>query len=348
MKRVYLTATGAVLGIALIAGMASAMAAAHTAVGISAGQQQQASPAQVREEYDAYMAAYNSFYKDHDFQKSWDLANTFVTKYPSSQYLAQAKTLSQQSKYAVYQVGLQNRNYEKVFPMGKEFLGEDPDNVTVLLQLAIAAGTLAKSNDFKYQTEGVEYGHKAIALIEAGKIPNGMNEADWAAKHKNGLLGQLYQISGLFAEKAEKTDEAIEDLKKSADIDASDPVTFYLLGRVHFRKYGDYANEYRKLRDQYSAMTDDQKISDDGKAVLAKVEEHRGKVDSEADMLIDAYAHVLGMTDGRPEFDAIRNEISPNLEKVYMYRNNGKTDGLGEKIKSFKGATAAASPQPAL
>lgn len=344
MKRFYLTATGALLGIAMITGVASAMSI-PAAAGLTA--QQQAPASQARAEYDAYMAAYKAYYTDRDYQKSWDLANAFVEKYPSSQYAAPAKDLSQRSRIAVYQVAYQARNFDKVFSMGKEFLAEHPEDITVLLQLAIAAGTMAKSNDFKYQTEGEEYGHKAIQLIETGQRPNGISEADWNGKTKNGLLGQLYQISGLFHEKEEKIDQAIDDLKKSGEIDSSDPVTFYLLGRLHFRKYTDFAKEYAKLRDQYNAMIDDQKVAGAGKAVLAQVEQNRAKVDSEADLLIDAYARVLGVTDGKPEYDAIRNEITPNLELVYKYRNNGKTDGLSEKIKSFKGATAAASPNPA-
>lgn len=299
-----------------------------------------------REEYDAYIAAYNAYWKEADYQKSWDLSNAFVAKYPSSTYAPEAKSLAAKSRFAVYQVALRQQDLPKAFSMGKEFLSESADNVTVLLQLAISAGTAAKRGDFKYQQDGSEYAKRAIQLIEAGQRPNGVSEADWNGKSRGAYLSQLYQISGLFAEKDEKVDDAIAALSKSAEIESSDPVTFYLLGRLHFRKYGQAAGEFGKLRDEYSKMTDEQKVSDAGKALFAKMEALQVSVNQEADALIEAYARVLGMSAGRAEFDAIRSEVTPRLEVVYKYRNNNKTDGLSEKIKSYKPASAATSPGP--
>ena len=194
---------------------------------------------------------------------------------------------------------------DEAFALAAEILKKDPDNLAVLVQMTQLGVEEAKKRNRKYADVSLQYGLKAIALIEADKKL--VNE-----------LGQLYQHTAILYLASGNTQEAKSRLEKAASLSPQDPGTFALLGRVINVDYQTQLSAYESMPEGKAK----QDVSKQLEAVLDKV--------------IDNYARAAALATGRAEYQMLLRQVIPDLTTYYKQRNNGSIKGLQQLINSYK------------
>lgn len=187
---------------------------------------------------------------------------------------------------------------DEAFALAGEMLAKQPDDLWVLVRMTQLGTDEARKRNRKHAEPALQYGLKAIELIEAGAKPQGVSDEDWATHKAN--LGQLYQQTAILYLAAGNTQEARSRLTKATALAPHDPGNYALLGRVI---NADYVS----------------KASSDV-AVL--------------DTIIDAYARAVGLAMGRPEHQLILQQVMPDLTTYYKERH-GSVKGLKQLIAKF-------------
>ena len=108
---------------------------------------------------------------------------------------------------------------DDAFALASELLAKNPDDLSVLVRMTQVGSEEARKRNRKHTDVALQYGLKAIALIEAG------------ATHKADLA-QLYQQTAILYLAAGNTEEAKSRLTKASTMAPHDPSNFALLGRV--------------------------------------------------------------------------------------------------------------------
>ncbi|HUE81127.1 MAG TPA: hypothetical protein VMM84_03355 [Pyrinomonadaceae bacterium] len=211
---------------------------------------------------------------------------------------------------------LNAKRVDDAFNVGTTALARDPENIHVLIQLTFAGTEEAKRQNAKYVTQALQYGQKAIGLIEGDKRPPRVDEAAWG--NYKALLGQLYQQTGALELISGKPGEAKGRLEKAIQFDPKEPSSYVLLGYV-------INDEYINLATNYKAMPE----GDEKAATMKKIE---GMMDN----MIDLYARAVGLATGRPEYQSLIQQVMPDLTSYYKYRHNQSTDGLQQLIDKYK------------
>ena len=108
---------------------------------------------------------------------------------------------------------------DDAFALASEMLAKNPDDLSVLVRMTQVGTEEARKRNRKHTEVALQYGLKAIALIEADTT----HKAD---------LAQLYQQTAILYLAAGNTDEAKSRLTKATTLAPQDPSNFALLGRV--------------------------------------------------------------------------------------------------------------------
>ena len=207
---------------------------------------------------------------------------------------------------------------DEAFSNGASYLAKNPDDVAVLTTLALAAIDQAtKHNNPKYVNEGGQYGTKAIALLEAPK-PAGMSDEEWGGYQKN--LPPLYQQMAIVSLMNKETSKAQSQLEKSQKLNPSDPFTYYLLGSI--------------ADDEYTRAAQTIKNMPEGKQRDDLLKQAMGLMDK----VIDYYAHAVGLSEGKPDYQKFHDQLLQYLASYYKYRHNNSVDGMQKMIDGYKPA----------
>lgn len=213
-------------------------------------------------------------------------------------------------------VYVRSSRVDDAFKLAAGALAKNPDDVTMLTQLGVAAADQAQRGNLKYAAEGRQYSLKAIELIEADKKPAALAAAFWS-DFKPRWLPKLYQSLGVIALSSGDATEAQTRVQQSAALSPTDPYNYVILGVIANDVYQALAKEYGAAR--AGAEKD---------AILKKVE-------AQLDQVIDIYAHAVALTDGKPEFKQLHDQFLPDLENYYKFRK-GSLDGLPQLIEKLK------------
>lgn len=108
---------------------------------------------------------------------------------------------------------------DEAFALASEMLAKNPDDLLVLVPMTQVGSEEVRKRNRKHAEVALQYGLKAIALIEAGTT----HKAD---------LAQLYQQTAILYLASGNTDEAKSRLTKASTLAPQDPTNFALLGRV--------------------------------------------------------------------------------------------------------------------
>lgn len=205
---------------------------------------------------------------------------------------------------------------DDVFRLGNAMITRNADDAHAHVQLTfVGANELRKENP-KFVQPALQSGLKAIALIEADKKPVRMAPATWAT-HK-ALLPQLYQQVAILTLMAGNNSEARARATKATVLGPNDPTNFALLGMVINSEYLATATTYKTMPE-----------GPDKAAALKKIEAFM-------DEIIDAYAHAVALSIGKPEHQAMMQQLTVDLTSYYKYRHNQSTDGLQQLIDKYK------------
>lgn len=208
------------------------------------------------------------------------------------------------------------QRFDDAYRIGGAWLAKNPNDVRVLAPLSFHAIDLAQKGNTKFVQHGGPYGAKAIELMEAGTKPADMTD-EYYTRFKQSWLPQLYQTQGFISISSGDPAGAIVHLQKAIAISPHDPINYYLIGSAR-------DEEYRKMADQYqSMMAGPQKT------------ELMGKINAKLDDVIDNYARVVALSEGRAELKQLHDQILQDMTTYYKYRK-GSTDGMQALVDKYK------------
>ncbi len=200
-------------------------------------------------------------------------------------------------------------------------LAKNPDDVDLMQGLAIVASNEVIKGNAAYAAQGLQYGSKAIELLEADKKPAGMDDAKWAS-YKAAALPALYRATGVIAYKTNDAATATARLEKAAALKSPDPGVYLLLSDLTYTQYEQAAKQYQSM--PAGAEKD---------ATLKKAE-------SLMDKTIEAYAQAIAVTEGNAAYQAPHDQMKQDIVNLYKFRHAGSTEGLQQLIDKYKGANA--------
>lgn len=230
---------------------------------------------------------------------------------------AQAVFTSEPEKEILKPVALEayalGNRIDDAFALASEMLARNPDNINVLLRMTLLGTEEARKKNRKYADVSLQYGLKAIALIEEGKKPAGVDD-----ETQTGNLAQLYQQTALLYLASGNTVEAKSRLTKATTLSPQDPSNFALLARVINADYLSQMAAYESMADG-PAKQDAQK-----------------KLEALLDSMIETYARAAGLATGRAEYQTLLQQVVPDLTTYYKFRHNQSTQGLQQLINRYR------------
>ena len=125
-----------------------------------------------------------------------------------------------------------DKKYEEALGLGKAILGDEPENLRVIIDLGYGSYLAAVSlKNESFNTDALNYARKAIQMIESGKAP-----ASWAPfKGKDDTLAYLYDVVGRLSLK-DNPGAAVSSFIKKAQFDTDlkkDPWTYYFIAAAY-------------------------------------------------------------------------------------------------------------------
>ena len=204
---------------------------------------------------------------------------------------------------------------DDAFALAAEMLAKKPDDLHVLVRMSRVGAQEARNKNRKHADVSLQYGLKAIAIIEKSDKPLSLDDETWSA-HK-AHLGQLYQETAIFYLAAQNPEEAKSRLKRASELSPQDPSNFALMGRV-------INTDYLAQMKTYEAMAE-------GKPK----QEALKKLEVVLDAVIDAYARAAGLATGRVEYQQLLQQVILDLTTYYKYRYKS-TKGLMELINRYR------------
>lgn len=206
---------------------------------------------------------------------------------------------------------------DEAFSTGSGFLAQNPDSLRVLVGLMSLGTDQAKVGNTKYLEPSLQYGAHAVELIEANKKPADMDEAGWT-KFKASVLPGVYRSLGILNLVKGDRAQAKAQVLKALEVAPSDPYNYLLLSGILEGEYQDAAKRYKNLPD--------------GKAKNDELQ----KVLATLDSVIDAYAHLIALSEGIAPLQQARQQAMQDMEAYYKYRHNNSTAGMQQLIDKYK------------
>jgi tetratricopeptide (TPR) repeat protein len=195
---------------------------------------------------------------------------------------------------------------DEAFALAAEILAKNPNDLAVLVPMTQAGADEARKRNRKYADVSLQYGLKAIALLEVEK--------------KTESLGQLYQQTAILYLATGNTQEAKSRLEKATTLSPQDPGNFALLGRVINADYVAQLKTYDSLPEGNTKQ------------------ETASQLKSMLDRVIDNYARAAALATGRAEYQTLLQQVIPDLTTYYKQRNDGSIKGLQQLINRYKSA----------
>lgn len=232
---------------------------------------------------------------------------------------ARAVFTSEQEKEILKPVALEayaiGNRADDAFALAGEMLAKNEDDLHVLVRMTHAGAEETRKKNRKYADVSLQYGLKAIAIIERGNKPPSLDEQTWSTHKAN--LGQLYQQTAILYLATQNVEEAKARLKRASELSPQDPANFALLGRVINADYLAQMKTYEEMAEG-GAKQDALK-----------------KLEIVLDAVIEAYARAAGLATGRAEYQVLLQQVIPDLTSYYQYRYKS-TKGLPQLINRYR------------
>jgi hypothetical protein len=245
--------------------------------------------------------------------------------------------------YTRFNAGLKAKNWDEVYASGKELLKIET-NETNLLDLSIVMGQIgfdemsSEKKNNKYNADTVLYAQQAIQKIEGGTpsknygvaVP-GSNYSFLDKKYtdtKANTLGWLNYIIGYIKFNGDKNEkDALPYLYKATQYNSGArdlPNGYQGIGSYFFK-------ELAKLEEKRVALlkANNNVDTDETKAIYALQKGY-------AERAFDGYSKAYNFVPADPKNKAYKDSLYEQLKSIYLFRYNGKKDGLDPAIASSK------------
>jgi len=208
------------------------------------------------------------------------------------------------------------KRFDEAYDNGASYLASNPEDVEVLAILAITGAEQARNQNGKYVKVSRQYGMKAIELMEADKKPAFMDNESWVKQKAR--LPELYQEVGVMSLVQQNASEAEANLEKAAKLNPADPFNYALLGSITNNDYQTMALTVRSMPDSKSK---DEMIQ---------------KANTLLDKVIEQYARAVAVAEGKPQYQALHDQVLMDLTTYYKYRHKNSDEGMQKYIAGFK------------
>jgi thiaminase len=256
-----------------------------------------------------------------------DLYTKFVDTYKSNETASRYER--QQRPKRLWRLVFTDRNFVEAFPLGKQVMAEDPDQLDSLIALGNAGYLAASAQNTKFDKEAIAYARRAIQLLESGKIPD-----SWTPyKGKDDTLAYLYSAVGVLQLKP-TPNEAIEPLFKSAQLESElkkQPFTYYYLAQAY--QLGPYAKQSADFQARFG-----------GKDETSESKQALEKLNQVIDLMIDAYARAVALAGNDPQYAQSKTAWLGTLTRFYKFRHQDSDAGLSEMIAGVVSKPLPAKP----
>ena len=254
------------------------------------------------------------------------------------------KAIVRSKMVARYDTAVKADNPTEIVAAGKEFIVADPDNVNLLIPMALSATYKStKDNNYQFANDGIQYANQALGKIKSGWVLNKKDDKGTPVIGvfqytftKENAIGELtYAIAYLnyYGKKDKKTALPLYyELSQTAGPFKSDPRVYGTIGDYYIEEGAPIGEEIAKLIADLKAATEDTVKADLDNKIKQKIALFNGYTER----ALDAY--------GRAHASAKPGPYKDNLYKVMqsLYKRRFEKDaGLDAFV-----ATMIAKPFP--
>jgi tetratricopeptide (TPR) repeat protein len=208
-----------------------------------------------------------------------------------------------------------SKQADAAFKLAAELLSQKPDDLEVLVLMTHFGASQSRLSHRRYVEVSLLYGTRGIKLFERVEKPADVTDSLWS--RRDAMLSGLYQQTGILMLAQGKEVEAKEQILKATKFGPKDPGSYAFLGRV-------LDDEYERQMVLYAAMPEGR-----------LKENEKKRLDAMVDEMIDAYARAVGLATGKEEYQALLQQVVPDLTKYYKYRNRSVV-GLKGLIDKYR------------
>ncbi len=215
---------------------------------------------------------------------------------------------------------IEKGDFAAAAPLGRQMLGEEPDNVRINLVLGRTGYVAVSKGDKNASNDALGFIRRTMQLVEAGKTTD-----NWAPfLNKDDTLGWLNYMEGFLLLDAQP-DAAVKSLIKAAQSNGAaskEPTTYDTLAYLYTKEYQKAATEYQKKFPDGTEITPELK---------PEYDRLQWQLDKIKDRIIDAYARSVASS-MKPEHQTAKAKAMTQLTAIYKSRNNDSDAGLKELI----------------
>ncbi len=206
---------------------------------------------------------------------------------------------------------------DEAFKLAPKALEKQPEQPYLLAQLAIAGRNALQQGKADYAGVSKQYATKAIALIEADKMPEKTDPKSWETLKKQ-QLPELYFSYGLMLFAEQDVAGAKTNFEKSANLNPTNPNNYFMLSEIA-------QTDYQRAAMDYNVASSAER---DAKLKIAE---------SKMDVVIDYSAHALALIEGKAEMKTMYDQLLTDTQSMYKLRTKGSSaDGLKKIIEKYK------------
>ncbi len=254
--------------------------------------------------------------------KAYPLAKDFLVRFAKDnkdgkdKFIPQVKVFVEGYRENAFYASVDDGKFADAFAFGKEILGEHPDDIAVMLNLAHAGyKALGANRDKTYADDTIAFAKKAAQALESGSPAKSYAPF----KDKDDATAWMYYIPGFVLIDKDTKESAIYIYKattfNSTIKDSSLP--YYLISAYYEDVYAKVSTD---LKTRVAAKT----ISD------AELKTANERVNKSIEMMMDAYARAY--TKGETEKNPNAAQWKERLVQIYKFTNKTE-EGLKEFVK---------------
>lgn len=264
-------------------------------------------------------------------QAAFEAGREYAGKYPNDEYVARVRGWVEAYERAARKLQFEallfkEKKYAAAYKIGKQVLGDEPENLRTIINLASAGYLASNAGDASLNAETLEFARRATAMLEAGGKPS-----DWKPfNNQPDALAYLNFITGELILK-ETPAESIAYFRKAIESEGTiknTPVIYSRLAAAYV------ASQYEPQSKEFETRFGGREATPESKAAL-------DNINRTVDRITDALARAVALSMAETQYTDARSRWMQELTRFYKFRNNDSTDGLQAYILG-----AAAKPLP--
>lgn len=266
----------------------------------------------------------------NDVAKASELAQAYLGQFPKGQYADYLGKWLVGAHWNLFNAAIKNKDMAEMVRLGEVRLKQDPKDLTYLYWMALnlRQNELLGSGETTHSKQAADFSMRAIASIEGGGQPAGVDASKW---NKDANLAWLHQNLALIATTAGDKDEALKQYEQSS---ALAPSEIAIQARNTLGCGSIYKDKYDEAVAKYQALPEAERSPESPSPTASQLIE---QANQDADRAIDSWAHFLGVTKGTAA-EAVRTKMEATLAAFYKYRHPDEPEGYKALVEKYSPA----------